>query len=470
MLLIWSHYPPELPRSLIEAAERVGFSTQIVSSFTEMSEAVADPEAISLLLIEVRKETAVKIEEALTTRPRESRPPLLFALTGDPGQTALDRLMTIPNRGFLCTESPLSVLTVMLKQGAAVRAADHLPPDILLRRHSELRKLLDHLPVPLIISKESYENVVLFNRKFTEFFGYTAEEIPDVSAWWMKAYPDPAYREELKTLWLQELTAARKENREINPVHARVRTRSGKTVWVRCSAFTWNDYQLVTFHDQTELIQNQRKLQKSLDEKDFLMKEMNHRIKNNLALLTSLISLKQDEIGEAADLSDIEYQIDAISLIHDQLNQRDDITTVDLNAYLAELISNLFETMAENQPEIVLSIAPLHIAAKKAVTLGLIINELATNAIKHGLKNAPGNNRFSLELQELPAEETIRLTVCNTGHPFPEDVSLEDPRSLGLKLVTALTDQLRGTITLRKRPNPVFSLTFPLEDPAQETS
>ena len=97
------------------------------------------------------------------------------------------------------------------------------------------------------------------------------------------------------------------------------------------------------------------------------------------------------------------------------------------------------------------------------MSLGLIFNEIATNAIKHGF-NEKEEAVFSIQLEKDKEKNLHTLILSNSGNPFPQDIGLDNPRTLGLRLITALTKQLGGTIDLQKKPNPVFTMRFPTGD------
>lgn len=98
---------------------------------------------------------------------------------------------------------------------------------------------------------------------------------------------------------------------------------------------------------------------------------------------------------------------------------------------------------------------------KTAIPLGLIINELATNAVKHGFD--PGERaRFTLSLEQDESGSRYTLTVSNSGNPFPPDIDIREAQTLGLRLITALAGQLNGTIELEREPETTFLITFPL--------
>lgn len=213
--------------------------------------------------------------------------------------------------------------------------------------------------------------------------------------------------------------------------------------------------------DITDRKQFEESLQNAVKEKDYLMKELNHRVKNNLLMVTSLINLKNESLGEQVDLSDLVHQIDAVRIVHEKLYQSDHITHVDLGEYVDELLDTIF-SFDNRTIKIVNDMSDIVIPTKTAGPIGLIINEIATNAVKHGFTDS-AEAQFAVKLKKATSEKQYVLTLSNTGNPFPEKINFDNPETLGLRLISALVDQLQGTIALQREPYPVFTIRFPME-------
>jgi two-component sensor histidine kinase len=194
-------------------------------------------------------------------------------------------------------------------------------------------------------------------------------------------------------------------------------------------------------------------------QKDILMKEINHRVKNNLLMISSLINLKDQALGDSVDISDLARQVDAIRVIHERLSPTDDITRIRIKDYIEELIDSVFPADFTNI-HIKKCIEPVSLHSRKVVPLGLIINEIATNALKHGFVNNR-QGEFLVEFKKMPSKDRYVLTISNTGIPFPKQINLENAETLGLRLISGLVDQLQGTLELQREPHPVFTITFP---------
>lgn len=215
--------------------------------------------------------------------------------------------------------------------------------------------------------------------------------------------------------------------------------------------------------DITDRKEIEEQLSTALRQKDILMQEVNHRVKNNLMMVSSLITLKNDQLGDAVDLSDLLNQIDAFVTAHRNLRFSNRDTSINVREYLTGILENVLSYNVKTPVEIINTIEDIHIPSNTAVSLGLIVNELATNALKYGFTSAE-TPRFSIDLKKVDLGNRYTLTIEGTGKPFPSGVSLDNPDTLGLRLVSALVEQMDGSIQLKREPHPVFTVTFPLDE------
>jgi len=206
---------------------------------------------------------------------------------------------------------------------------------------------------------------------------------------------------------------------------------------------------------------------KAEQEKTFLMNELNHRVKNNLLMINSLVRLKESALEGRADLSDIRHQIDAIRIVHEKLYKTSDITHINMNDYIQDLLSTIFLSFASETVTLDSQVENLYLNAKDAVALGLIINEIATNAIKYGFGtgNSAGKKaEFNVRMMKDFDTNEYVLSLSNSGKPFPEDISIENSETLGLRLISILARQLDGTVELQKTPQPLYTIRFPIPE------
>ncbi|WP_339713264.1 sensor histidine kinase [uncultured Kriegella sp.] len=189
-----------------------------------------------------------------------------------------------------------------------------------------------------------------------------------------------------------------------------------------------------------------------------LLKEIHHRVKNNLQVITSLLALQSVGIEEQKIknlFKELQNRINSMALSHEMLYKTDDLERIDYEAYIRKLITGLISTMKEpeNEIEIHLSIKQVYLNIDTAIPLGLIINEIVTNSLKYAFKNNSGTISICLRKLNHP---NFLLEIGDNGIGFPTSVLKAKRRSLGLTLIQKLTRQLRGNIvrdTLKEGSN-----------------
>jgi two-component sensor histidine kinase/integral membrane sensor domain MASE1 len=209
-------------------------------------------------------------------------------------------------------------------------------------------------------------------------------------------------------------------------------------------------------------------LRASLQEKDLLLKEIQHRVKNNLQVVSSLLRLQAATSPEPAVqrvLKEAQDRVQAIALVHQRLKHAPDFTQVDLPEYVQTLTERLVKSYA-TVPTLVdlrVQVEVTEVGPDVPVPLGLILNELVANALQHAF--TPGEGGTISILLDHDERGWIRLRVADSGRGLPEGVTL-DKGGLGFQLVRALTDQLGGTLVLEQRQGASFLLSFPPANPS----
>ena len=209
-------------------------------------------------------------------------------------------------------------------------------------------------------------------------------------------------------------------------------------------------------------------LRASLKEKEVLLKEIHHRVKNNLQIVSSMLNLQMDQMAQLEEVTrdlalglfkESQSRVRSIALFHEKLYQSKDLAHVDIAEYLKGVTSGLSAAYAINPDDVTLSIqveeVPLGVDA--AICCGLIVNELVSNALKYAF---PGGRSGIIEVEVHRDEEHAVMQVRDNGVGFPENFDLRNPSTLGLKLVGILTDQLRGTLELDRREGAHFKIRF----------
>jgi two-component sensor histidine kinase len=208
-------------------------------------------------------------------------------------------------------------------------------------------------------------------------------------------------------------------------------------------------------------------LAKSLDEKEMLLKEIHHRVKNNLMIISSLLNLQSRYI-EDKDARDVfkesQNRAKSMAMIHERLYHSTDLKNIDFGDYIMSLTTDLYHTMVLDSDRIKLDIdvEDVKIDINNMVPLGLIVNELITNSMKYAF---PNHKSGYIKIQLYREHEKITLVVSDNGIGLPEDVDYRKTNSLGLQLVKSLTDQIDGEIRLDKSQGTTFTIIFEEQNP-----
>ena len=233
--------------------------------------------------------------------------------------------------------------------------------------------------------------------------------------------------------------------------------------WYDCVAYQYKpDHFVVAFLEITKRKQTERLLQASLSEKESLLQEIHHRVKNNLQIITSLLRLQAGRIDEPvakAVLLDMQNRVRSMALIHEHLYRSENLAAVDLAAYLKNLCQQLFRTMLITPGTIQLhcDLVPVHIEIDQAIPCGLLVNELVSNALKHAFPTGQGGEvRVELHPQDYPPG--WRLRVADNGVGLPPDLSPDYATTMGLRLVSDLARQLGGRLQIGAGPGAVFEV------------
>ncbi|WP_243359131.1 sensor histidine kinase [Fundidesulfovibrio terrae] len=211
----------------------------------------------------------------------------------------------------------------------------------------------------------------------------------------------------------------------------------------------------------------EKALRISLAEKEVLLKEVHHRVKNNLQIVSSLLSLQSLKYDEslAAAFLDSQARVRAMALVHEKLYRSGDLSRIDFPDYLRQLSTFLLQAYRPKDKSVTSDIEcrDLCLPVDFAIPCGLIVNELFTNSLKHAFT---GRTSGVIRLRASQEGSEARLVVEDNGVGFPPDISVDAADSLGLQLVTNLTHQLRGTMdVVSDASGSRFTLRFPIPAP-----
>jgi len=224
--------------------------------------------------------------------------------------------------------------------------------------------------------------------------------------------------------------------------------------------------------ENSRLIENMKKVsdqvKQSLREKEVLLKEVHHRVKNNLQIINSMLDLQLDYIKDEQAIElfkESENRIYTMALIHEKLYQSESLANIDLPEYIQSLTDNLFRSYGVSERAISpkISVEDVTLNVDMAIPCALIINELVSNSLKHAFPDsfelADGKGEVCIGLNR-DAEDEFRLTVSDDGVGMPEGLEIQNCESLGLKLVSVLVKQIKGKIQISTDRGAKITITF----------
>lgn len=292
--------------------------------------------------------------------------------------------------------------------------------------------------------------------------GYSTDELTQMKIWELDAGVTekgwPAFRESLKNAQEPnfESTFQRRDGSEF-PVE----------ITMSFLHFQGEEHAFAYIRDVTDRKEAEAELQRRVAEKELLIREVHHRVKNNLTVISSLLNLQARQLEHApeaaAGIQESRDRIQAMTLVHKMLYQTDDFTSISMRSYVESLVRDLVRLHnASERVALNLAVSDISLDVNRAIPCGIIINELVTNVFKHAM---PANDNVSLSvgLEEV-SEGWALLTVADGGPGLPEGFDAKKSSSLGMQLVDVLANQLRSKLEVESSSaGTKFAVRFPLQ-------
>jgi two-component sensor histidine kinase len=195
-------------------------------------------------------------------------------------------------------------------------------------------------------------------------------------------------------------------------------------------------------------------------EKEVLLREIHHRVKNNLQIIISLLNLQSRYITDEATLSafrESQSRVRVMALVHEKLYQSNDLAKLDLNNYLKFLGDNLFQFLGMEGKgiQLTMDIRDISLTIDTTIPVGLMINELISNSLKHAF---PDGRKGNITLAVHRQDKSLIILFKDDGIGIPEDFDWRNAESLGLRLVISLVEQLQGTIEIDRMAGTTFNI------------
>jgi PAS domain S-box-containing protein len=303
--------------------------------------------------------------------------------------------------------------------------------------------------------------ILSLNEAAADFIGITKEEL--IGELFIEV---GMFDEENAAIHLQKLKEAI-YGEKLHPYQCKVITQNGKFSWLESQLVPLKkdgdiNSILIISKDVTERKIATDRLKASLNEKEVLLNEIHHRVKNNMQIISSLLNLQTDHVHDEESinvLKESQNRVKSMAMIHEKLYQSRDFTNIRIDEYIVRLVSDLFYSynIPEDQIRPIFDVEDIELNLETAVPCGLIISELVSNCLKHAFPNKE-KGRVKLSLKSFLDE--YELIIKDDGIGFPENIDFKNTNSLGLQLVNSLVDQINGTIELNRSSGTEFKIIF----------
>ena len=350
-----------------------------------------------------------------------------------------------------------------------------------------LRTVINNSPAVVFLWRNEEKWPADFVSENVSQFGYEVEDFTSGRI----LYGDIVHKEDIQNV-KEQLDSCIEDKCQEFKMEYRICTKEGELRWVDERTFIQRDAEGCTTHFQGVVIDiTERKVaEEALTKAEQLQKkEINHRIKNNLQIVSSLLDLQAEQFSDRKVIEafrESENRIISMSLIHEELYESGNLDVLDFSSYIHKLIADLLSSYSTESfaIRVNLNVGKVCIGVDTAISLGIIINELFTNSIKYAFPQGKGG-KINVELfgkgtgetvkeEEIPVETPIQkipdkgkeineqftLIFADNGKGFPEDVDFRNTETLGLQLVNALVNQIEGSIDLEKGNGTKFTLKF----------
>ncbi|MDI3483811.1 MAG: two-component system, sensor histidine kinase PdtaS [Methanobacteriaceae archaeon] len=232
-----------------------------------------------------------------------------------------------------------------------------------------------------------------------------------------------------------------------------------KIAEIRTAKTYWEDEEctLISIRDITEIKEYEKSLKKALIEKETLLKEIHHRVKNNLQIIISLINLQAQKEDKEL-LKETTNRIRAIARVHEKIYQSEDLASINLKEYIKDIISELKATYKLPRIKFNIQVQDIKLTINQAIPCGLIINEALTNSMRHAFPDKEG----TITVKAYKSRDSINLIMEDDGIGFPEGFKPEECETMGMRLIYTLTRQIDGEIKIKGEKGVKIELKIPI--------
>lgn len=330
----------------------------------------------------------------------------------------------------------------------------------LQQKHAETQKYLDIAGVMLVVLRPD-QTTALVNKKACAVAGYTEDEL--LGRNWFDQIAPETVRTEAKSLFNRIMAG---EIEPVEQVEMPLRTKNGQEKITTWNTTVLHDKNgkihagLASGEDITERKRAEEAIQRLLEEKEILLQEVHHRIKNNMHIISSLLALQSsmlDNPPARQALKEMGERIESMMIVYDQLYRSEDYRYLGLQNYLSILIDSIRATWKEASERVKLlkEIDTIRTPTTLSFQIGLILNELVTNAFKYAF---PDGRSGTIRVVVRQQDDQLVLSVLDDGVGLPESLDLQQPTGFGLRLVQILTRQLKGSLQVQRQDGTQYQI------------
>jgi PAS domain S-box-containing protein len=345
--------------------------------------------------------------------------------------------------------------------------SNHQQASITLMEEKDKNQMYLDIAEVILVALDKNGQITLINRKGCRILGYEHGEL--IGKNWFQTCLPPEDRDEVFEVFKQLMEG------KIEPVEYYENPVLTSIDAVRLIA--WHNAHLKNEHgnivgtlssgqDITEQKQAENELKNSLKEKEILLKEVHHRVKNNMAVISSLLNLQAEKFEDPSVLNafrDSQHRIRSMALVHEKLYQAKDLSKIEFSQYIKDLSQQVSRSIEFKGARISVKVKAdnIKLGIDTAIPCGLIINELLTNAFKYAFPNN-WTGRIHIRMQ-LTEDIYYKLIISDNGVGLPGYIDVQNPSTFGLNLVYLLTQQLEGKVEAQREKGTSFIITFPIK-------
>ncbi len=332
--------------------------------------------------------------------------------------------------------------------------------EALIESELKYRTLVENMS-EVILYVDNSDRILFANDNVTEMFGYDKAELAGHFAG--ELLVDGEYRN------IMNDRIKLRRHGFTDRFEVKMRKKSGESLWVEISSAPLKDNSgkligsIGIYSDISERKTYENTIESSLQQKDLLLKEIHHRVKNNLQIISSLIKLQSSHVKDKeihSLFAESQNRIKTMALIHEKLYRSKDISVIEFYDYIKNLVDSLYASygISPDRVKAKIEFRSIYLDIDTAIPCGLIINELVSNCLKYAFPNLMKGNIF-IDLTEQNDIE-YKMIIKDNGAGIPENIDFNNSASLGLKLVKILSEQLGGNVELIRENGTEFRILF----------